>query len=124
MGVKKLELIQQLEEYTVAKLRITCLTNRIERLSKDVGENNAADEIKKELEEQRERSNLLLLDTMQLISSIPEQTYERMIIELKYIDGMKMEDIMKKVNMSKSQCYEYKKRAIEMIMSKREASSD
>lgn len=77
----------------------------------------ALDELQERIIEQQGRINEIVVNTLDMIDHLEEGTREKDIVEYRYIDCMSWKDIMKKMHLTQSPCYEYHNKALNQLAS-------
>lgn len=77
-------------------------------------------EIETRLENQKKRTEKALLDVMNIIDLLDENSIERMILELRFIDCKGWKDIEREVHLSRSVCFDYQHKALSMLLKLKE----
>ena len=78
-------------------------------------------EVEDRIDEQREEMERTVLQVMDLIDLLPQNSMERTVVELRHIDCKKWERICKEVHMSRSRVNDYYNAALEIIMENKRA---
>lgn len=78
-------------------------------------------EVEQRIEEQREAMGCAIIQVMDLIDLLPENSMERTVVELRHIDCKKWERITQEVHMSRSRVIDYYKAAIDTILANKRA---
>lgn len=73
-------------------------------------------EVEDRIEEQRKAMGKAVLQVMDLIDLLPENSMERTVVELRHIDCKKWERITKEVHMSRSRVNDYYNAALDIIL--------
>ena len=73
-------------------------------------------EIETKILKQKEKTAQILLEVMSVIECLPLYSRERDILELKFIDSLKWEDVCKVVSMSRSAAYKYFKDGLSKLL--------
>lgn len=73
-------------------------------------------EIETRIEEQKKRIEKALLKIMDIIDFLEENTQERMILELRFIDCKSWTNIEKEMYLSRRACFNYQDRALEKLL--------
>lgn len=73
-------------------------------------------EIEERIDKEKDRMSKRLLEIMDVIDYLPEESEERMILELRHIDCYEWKDIVKKMNYSRTSCNTYYNKAIEKLL--------
>ena len=73
-------------------------------------------EVESRIEEQRQVMGKAVLQVMDLIDLLPENSMERTVVELRHIDCKKWERITKEVHMSRSRVNDYYNAALDIIL--------
>lgn len=72
--------------------------------------------IETRIEEQKKRVETALLNVMDIIDLLDEDSTERMILELRFIDCKSWTAIEKEVHLSRRACFDYQNRALEKLL--------
>ncbi len=72
--------------------------------------------IETRIEEQKKRVETALLNVMDIIDLLDEDSTERMILELRFIDCKSWKAIGKEIHLSKRSCFNYQNRALEKLL--------
>ena len=78
-------------------------------------------EVEDRIDEQREAMGKAVLQVMDLIDLLPQNSMERTVVELRHIDCKKWERICQEVHMSRSRVNDYYNAALEIIMENKRA---
>lgn len=78
-------------------------------------------EVEERIEDQREAMGKAVLQVMDLIDLLPQNSMERTVVELRHIDCKKWERICQEVHMSRSRVNDYYNTALEIIMENKRA---
>lgn len=78
-------------------------------------------EVEDRIDEQREAMERTVLQVMDLIDLLPQNSMERTVVELRHIDCKKWERICQEVHMSRSRVNDYYNAALEIIMENKRA---
>lgn len=78
-------------------------------------------EVEERIEDQREAMGKAVLQVMDLIDLLPQNSMERTVVELRHIDCKKWERICQEVHMSRSRVNDYYNAALEIIMENKRA---
>lgn len=73
-------------------------------------------EIEERIARQQEKIGKTIVHVMDIMDYLPEESTEREIMELKHIDCLKWEQIQAEANLSRSPCYDYYKKGIELLL--------
>ncbi len=73
-------------------------------------------EIEDRIEKEKDRMSRRLIEIMDVIDYLPEESDERMILELRHIDCYEWKDIVKKMNYSRTSCNTYYNKAIAKLL--------
>ncbi len=73
-------------------------------------------EIETRIEEQQSRTEEALLKVMDIMDFLDENSTERMILELRYIDCMSWAVIGREIHMGRSACFKYQDRALDKLL--------
>ena len=74
------------------------------------------DEIEIKILQQKEKTAQTLLEVMSVLECLPLHSRERDVLELKFIDSLKWEDVCKVVSMSRSAAYKYFKDGLSKLL--------
>lgn len=74
------------------------------------------EEIEERIERERKRASSAMLKVMDILDYLEEDSNEKIILELRYIDNMSWSDISKIQSMSKSRCIDYWNTGIEKLL--------
>ena len=140
---KDKELIKQyLNQYYVCKIKWKQLEKRLKNLRDEMNApigglgyspvnyggtnrvNNGAasfvyrlSEIETRIEDQKEQVEKSLLKVMDMMDFLKEESIERMILELRFIDIESWDTIAHKTHLSRSSCFYYQNRALDKLLS-------
>ena len=78
-------------------------------------------EVEDRIDEQREAMERTVLQVMDLIDLLPQNSMERTVVELRHIDCKKWERICQEVHMSRSRVNDYYNAALEIILENKRA---
>lgn len=78
-------------------------------------------EIEERIEDQREAMGKAVLQVMDLIDLLPQNSMERTVVELRHIDCKKWEQICKEIHMSRSRTNDYYNAALDIILANKRA---
>lgn len=78
-------------------------------------------EIEDRIEDQREAMGKAVLQVMDLIDLLPQNSIERTVVELRHIDCKKWEQICREIHMSRSRTNDYYNAALDIILSNKRA---
>ena len=78
-------------------------------------------EVEDRIDEQREAMERTVLQVMDLIDLLPQNSIERTVVELRHIDCKKWERICQEVHMSRSRVNDYYNAALEIILENKRA---
>lgn len=78
-------------------------------------------EVEERIEEQREAMEKTVLQVMDLIDLLPQNSIERTVVELRHIDCKKWDRICQEVHMSRSRVNDYYNAALAIIAENRRA---
>lgn len=123
-----------LEQYTRAKRRKAQLEERLTTLRSEYGSTKSPSydgmphgsgqsegaagillkisDVEEQIREQKKREESAICQVMEIIELLPEQSEEREICELRYLDGKQWGRISREVNFSISQCHRLHRAAI------------
>lgn len=73
-------------------------------------------EIETRIEEQKHRVEKALLNVMDIIDFLEENSTERMVLELRFIDCKSWVVIEKEMHLSRRSCFDYQNRALEKLL--------
>lgn len=73
-------------------------------------------EIETRIEEQKKQVEKALLNVMDIIDLLDEDSTERMILELRFIDCKSWRIIARETHLSQSSCFNYQNRALEQLL--------
>lgn len=73
-------------------------------------------EIETRIEEQKRRTENALLKVMDIIDFLDEDSTERMVLELRFIDCKSWSVIEKEVHLSRRACFNYQNKALEKLL--------
>ena len=73
-------------------------------------------EVEERIARQQERVGKTIVHVMDIMDYLPEESTEREILELKHIDCLKWERIQAEAHLSRSPCYEYYRKGIELLL--------
>lgn len=74
-------------------------------------------EIEQRIYDQRDQVEMSILKVMDIMDFLPEQSTERMILELRYVDCKRWEQITKEMNLTRTPCNDYFNKALELLLS-------
>ena len=73
-------------------------------------------EIETRIEEQKSRVEKALLKAMEIMDFLEENSAERMVLELRFIDCMSWADVEKEMCLSRRSCFAYQEKAFEKLL--------
>lgn len=73
-------------------------------------------EIEDRIVKEKDQMSKRLLEIMDILDYLPEESEERMILELRHIDCYEWKDIVKRMNYSRASCNVYYNRAIDKLL--------
>lgn len=73
-------------------------------------------EIEEMIREQTERAADICLRVMTILDFLPDASDERLIMELRYIDGMDCQDIAENTNFGRTTCYRIEQNALDILL--------
>lgn len=73
-------------------------------------------EIEDRIEKEKNRMAQRLLEIMDVLDYLPEESDERMVLELRHIDCYEWKDIVKEMNYSRTSCNTYYNKAIAKLL--------
>lgn len=129
---QKALLKKYLSRYYAAREQQRILTDRLVKLKTEL-ENGAAprpggrasggrfSEIEKRIAKQYGKEEAALLDVMRLIDVLPDNSTEKIIMGLRYIDCKPWKDIAEQVHLSRSPCFAYYDSGLRMILKSKQA---
>lgn len=74
-------------------------------------------EIETRIEKQKDKVEKALLKVMDIMDFLEENSTERMILELRFIDCKNWENIEHEIHLSRRACFDYQSKALEKILS-------
>lgn len=74
------------------------------------------EEIEERIEKERKMASSAMLKVMDMIGFLPENSDEKNILELRYVDNMSWTEIAKTQSMSKSRCIDYWNMGLEKLL--------
>lgn len=74
-------------------------------------------EIEQRIYDQRDQVEMSILKVMDIMDFLPDQSIERMIMELRFIDCKSWKQITKEANLTRSPCNDYFNKALEQLLS-------
>lgn len=74
-------------------------------------------EIETRIEKQKDKVEKALLKVMDIMDFLEENSTERMILELRFIDCKNWENIEYEIHLSRRACFDYQNKALEKILS-------
>lgn len=78
-------------------------------------------EVEERIEDQRQAMGRLMVEVMDMVDILPQESYERTVVELRHIDCKEWEQICKTIHMSRSRVNDYYRNALDMIMANERA---
>ena len=111
-----------LTRFYKAKKRQAILTERLRRLCRDFRSHEAADisEVESRIEKQSKKTERIILEIMDVIDLLPEESTERMILELRHLDCKPWSEIQKTVHLTRTPCYDHYNRALDFLLDTQE----
>ncbi len=73
-------------------------------------------EIETRIEEQKSRVEKALLKVMDIMDFLEENSMERMVLELRFIDCKSWAAIEKEMHLSRRSCFDYQDKALEALL--------
>lgn len=116
---------QFLTRYYKAKKQQAILQARLAQLRNDLflDDERGIDEIEAMIKKQVERERDIVLEIIGLLDLLPPDSVERTILELRHIDCKDWIDIQQVVHLSKTPCYDYYNRGLDLLMEDAEVHS-
>lgn len=74
------------------------------------------DEVEQRIEDQRQAMSRTMVEVMDMVDLLPQESHERTVVELRHIDCLAWEQIGRTIHMSRSRVNDYYRKALEMIM--------
>ena len=139
---KKKELLKRyLEQYHNGKMKRTQLERRLKRIKEEMdapigghgyspinygGTNNTGpgaasfvyrmSEIETRIENQKSNTEKALLKVMDIMDFLEENSTERMVLELRFIDCKSWKVIERELHLSRRSCFDYQNKALEKLL--------
>ena len=106
-----------LTRFYKAKKRQAILTERLRRLCRDFRSHEAADisEVESRIEKQSKKTERIIL--------VPEESTERMILELRHLDCKPWSEIQRTVHLTRTPCYDHYNRALDFLLDTQEVQA-
>lgn len=112
-----------LNRYRCAELQREVLIKRRKKLIAELRQTNtdptarnrAIDEADATLTTQIQQQDSIMLEALELMARIPAGTKERIIVELRHIDGKEWPEIHRIINLTSSPCYELYNRGLDIL---------
>lgn len=111
-----------LSQYFKAKEKRTILLERLRRLRRDLQRDGGLYtplsplEIESKIHEQSEAMKKCMLEIMDVLELLPEDSTERTILELRHIDCKSWEEIYKAVYLTRTPCFRYYNRGLDALL--------
>lgn len=80
-------------------------------------------EIETRIEDQKSRVEKALLKVMDIMDFLEENSTERMVLELRFIDCKRWATIEKEMHLSRRSCFDYQNRALEKLLGYKEVGT-
>lgn len=116
-----------LARFYKAKKRQAILTERLRlrRLCRDFRSHEAADisEVESRIEKQSKKTECIILEIMDVIDLLPEESTERMILELRHLDCKPWSEIQRTVHLTRTPCYDHYNRALDFLLDTQEVQA-
>jgi hypothetical protein len=114
-----------LTRFYKAKKRQAILTERLRRLCRDFRSHEAADisEVESRIEKQSKKTERIILEIMDVIDLLPEESTERMILELRHLDCKPWSEIQRTVHLTRTPCYDHYNRALDFLLDTQEVQA-
>ena len=114
-----------LTRFYKAKKRQAILTERLRRLCRDFRSHEAADisEVESRIEKQSKKTERIILEIMDVIDLLPEESTERMILELRHLDCKPWSEIQRTVHLTRTPCYDHYTRALDFLLDTQEVQA-
>ena len=116
------------EEQRILSARLVTLKTELEKNGtpppkngKKAGKKAHLSEAEKILAGQCQKTEAALLDVMRMIDLLPENSTEKIIMGLRYIDCRAWKDIAKQVHLSRSPCFAYHENGLRLILKSKQA---
>ncbi len=109
---------QYLTRYYRSKKRQAILAERLRQLRRDLHRQSAGDvsEVEARIQKQARKAERIILEIMDVIELLPEESTERMILELRHIDCKSWNEIQRTVHLTRTPCYDHYNRALDTLL--------
>ena len=116
---------QYLTRYHRSKKRQAILEQRLRQLRRDLHHPEAGEisEVEARIEKQAKRAERIILEIMDIIDLLPEESTERMILELRHIDCKPWSEIRKTVHLTRTPCFDHYNRALDFLLQTKEVQA-
>ena len=113
---------QYLTRYYRTKKRQAILTQRLRQLRRDLQHPEAGEisEVEARIEKQGKKAERIILEIMDIIDLLPEESTERMILELRHIDCKPWSEIQRTVHLTRTPCFDHYNRALDTLLEAKE----
>lgn len=113
---------QYLTRYYRTKKRQAILTQRLRQLRRDLQHPEAGEisEVEARIEKQVKKAERIILEIMDIIDLLPEESTERMILELRHIDCKPWSEIQRTVHLTRTPCFDHYNRALDTLLEAKE----
>ena len=114
-----------LTRFYKAKKRQAILTERLRQLRCDLRSHDTRDisEVEVRIEKQARKAERIILEIMDVIDLLPEESTGRMILELRHIDCKAWIEIQRTVHLTRTPCYDYYNRALDFLLDTQEVQA-
>ena len=114
-----------LTRFYKAKKRQAILAERLRHLCCDFRSHEAADisEVENRIEKQSKKMERIILEIMDVIDLLPEESTERMILELRHLDCKAWCEIQRTVHLTRPRCYDRYDRALDFLLGTQEVQA-
>ena len=113
---------QYLTRYYRAKQRQTILRNRLRRLRRELQSYGTGDlaEIEAQIKRSAEEANRAVLEIMEVLALLPQDSIERTILELRHIDCKPWREIQREVFLTRTPCYDHYNKGLDKLLEAKE----
>ena len=114
-----------LTRFYKAKKRKAILTERLRQLRCDLRSQDTRDisEVEDRIEKQARKAERIVLEIMDVIELLPEESTERMILELRHLDCKAWSEIQRTVHLTRTPCYDHYNRALDFLLDTQEVQA-
>lgn len=109
-----------LARYFRAKEKQAVLLDRMRRLRSEIESAGMASEIEARIQRQSAMEEKSVLEVMDILELLSEDSTERTILELRHIDCKPWREIHRAVHLTRSPCFKYYNRGLDQLLSMRE----